>query len=289
MASDEFVPQMPGTVSNVLWHFTGGPKWDAATGKQGTSRKSATKAYEALVGILEAKELRIGAYKEVVKVRVEKVRTWDKKAKKYRIDHDVMQTLESAPVGCLTDIPIRHLAYHATRYGQFAIGFHRAAALQAGFNPVFYTLHDSTVMREIHEGFAKAEATSLDFSEMLLGELATITAEAELHDEVDGFLEALRSDAKDIGVALSMAKSSIAAFLAFVKTLESDELRSIYCEREWRSVKPFKFQLTDVAMIVMPLRTEAQDYFVPFVSGRAKALGLPNTIPVVPWETLVES
>jgi abortive phage resistance protein AbiGi (putative antitoxin) len=88
-----------------------------------------------MIGILESRELRVGAYKEVMKVRVAKVRTWDKKSKKYRVDHDVMQTLESAPVCCLADIPIMHLSYHAGRYGQFAIGFHREAALRAGFNP----------------------------------------------------------------------------------------------------------------------------------------------------------
>ena len=289
MSSEEFAPQMPGTVSNILWHFPGGPKWDASTGKQGTARKSAAKAYEALVGILESKELRIGSYKEVVRVRVEKVRTWDRKLKKYRIDHDVMQTLESSPVCCLADIPIAHLSYHSKRYGQFAVGFHRKAALLAGFNPVFYTVHDSKVIREIHEGFAKADTTDLTFADLLLKELSTITDEAELQEEAGGFLDALRDDAKDVGAALSMARESIGSFLAFVKTIETDELSTIYCEREWRSVNPFKFQFSDIAMIVIPIRTEAQDYFDPFVTGRAKTLGLPSAIPVVPWETLVES
>ena len=131
--------QTPGTVSQILWHFTGGPTWDNVANKQSASRKSAATAYNALIGILETRELRVGAYKEVVKVRVEKVRTWDRKAKKFRTEHDVMQTLESAPVCCLVDIPIMHLTYHAPRYGQFALGFHREAALRARFNPVFYT------------------------------------------------------------------------------------------------------------------------------------------------------
>jgi Putative abortive phage resistance protein AbiGi, antitoxin len=222
-------------------------------------------------------------------VRVEKVRTWDRKAKKFRTEHDVMRTLESAPVCCLADIPLMHLAYHAPRYGQFALGFHREAALRARFNPVFYTLHESDVIRGIHEGFAKTKATNVDFTQMLLDEVTTITSEAQLTEEVGPYLETLRDDSQDIGKALAMAKTSIEQFLAFVKTFEADEFYSIYCEREWRSVSAFNFTFDDVAMIVLPQRADGRDYFAPFVDGRAKALALPRGIPVVPWETLVES
>src|SRR5688500_18466155 len=114
--STQTSPQTPGTVSQILWHFTGGPTWDNVANRQSATRKSPATAYNALIGILETRELRVGAYKEVVKVRVAKVRSWDRKAKKFRTEHDVMQTLESAPVCCLADIPIMHLAYHAPRY-----------------------------------------------------------------------------------------------------------------------------------------------------------------------------
>jgi Putative abortive phage resistance protein AbiGi, antitoxin len=285
----ETATQTPGTVSQILWHFTGGPAWDNAAGKQSTTRKSAASAYNALVGILESKVLRVGAYKEVVKVRVEKVRTWDRKAKKYRIDHDVMQVLESPPVSCLADIPIMHLSYHAARYGQFAIGFHRDAALKAGFNPVFYTLHESNVIREIHKGFAQTKATTLKFLRLLFDEINALAAEAEVQEEIGVYVQAARGDADDIDTTLGMAKTSIEQFLAFVKTFEKDEFYSVYCEREWRSVTPFEFTFDDVAMIVVPHRTEGRNYFGPFVDSRAKALGLPRAVPVVPWETLLES
>jgi hypothetical protein len=171
--------QAPGTVSQILWHFTGGPAWDNAAGKQSSTPKSAAAAYNALVGILETRELRVGAYKEIVKVRVEKVREWNRKLKRYEIKENVERRVESSPVSCLADIPIIHLAYHQRRYGQFAVGFHRDAAVAAGFNPVFYTLQNSQVIRSVHEGFAKTKATSLEFSRMILDEVKTRTAEAE--------------------------------------------------------------------------------------------------------------
>jgi len=49
-----------------------------------------------------------------------------------------IKSLESAPVVCLADIPIIHLSYHAQRYGEIAIGFHRKHVMEKGFMPVFY-------------------------------------------------------------------------------------------------------------------------------------------------------
>jgi hypothetical protein len=63
----------PGTVSKILWHFTGGPLWDADRNRQGKSPKSVSVAYDALCSIVKTGELRIGSYKEVVKVRLPEV------------------------------------------------------------------------------------------------------------------------------------------------------------------------------------------------------------------------
>jgi hypothetical protein len=126
---------VPGTVSQILWHFTGGPRWNEAENRQNVRRKSPASAYAALRGILRAQELRVGGYKEVVKVRLPSVRVRDAKTKTWRVEYNVERVMKSAPVCCLADIPIVHLAYHARRYGKFAIGFHREAALRNGFNP----------------------------------------------------------------------------------------------------------------------------------------------------------
>jgi hypothetical protein len=81
----------------------------------------------------------------------------------------------------------------------------------------------------------------------------------------------------------------VSSSFSFIKTFEVDEFYSIYCEREWRSVCPFSFTFDDVAMIVLPHRAEGRTYFSPFVDGRAKTLAVPRAIPIVPWETLLES
>jgi hypothetical protein len=36
---------VPGTVSKILWHFTGGPTWNDKTKKQNTSPKPSKNAY----------------------------------------------------------------------------------------------------------------------------------------------------------------------------------------------------------------------------------------------------
>ena len=277
---------IPGTVSQILWHFTGGPAWNDTEDRQNTAPKPAADAYQALRGILENRELRLGGYKEVVKVRLSKLRVWDSKAKEYQIKRNVMRTLRSAPVCCVADIPIVHLSYHATRYGKFAIGFHRESAISAGFNPVFYTLHDSTVVRAFREGFTKVKSVDLDYSRTLLGEIESAT-EDDL--DSDGSLSALQSELDEVETAVTTAKSNISQFLAFIKTFDKDEFQTVYCEREWRSTETFSFTFDDLAMIVLPKTVSGKRYFEPFAESRARKLGVPSSVPIVPWETLLES
>ncbi len=149
----------PGTVSKILWHFTGGPKWDEANLCQLKSRKSSRAAYSALVAILTSKELRIGQYKEVIKVPIERPATASK-GKTQASEHLV---LKSVPVACLADIPIIHLGYHANRYGKIAIGFHRHSAIRHGFSPVFYQSEDSDIldaMLRVYSGIRSSYPTA---------------------------------------------------------------------------------------------------------------------------------
>ena len=62
--------------------------------------------------------------------------------------------------------------------------------------------------------------------------------------------------------------------------------RSVYCEREWRSTREFAFELSDVAMIVLPRKIAEQTFYDEFVKHRRARL--PRAIPIVPWEDLVE-
>src|SRR5947207_5775054 len=145
----------PGTVSKILWHFTGGPRWLDSLATQSNERKSTLEAYQALCSILGTGCLRTGSYREVIRVQPPEVPFLD--PQKIPLDDDWYRMIESAPVCCLADIPIAHLGYHGERYGKIAIGFHRDAAIAHGFNPVFYTLQTTEVVRAILAGITELQ------------------------------------------------------------------------------------------------------------------------------------
>lgn len=126
----------PGTVSRILWHFTGGPP---------ESKKTDEEAYRALKSILETKSLRATAREHV-------------KQRHGGDGVDLVTKEETATVGCVAEIPIQHLGYHAERYGKFAIGFHRLGLYRAGFRPVIYALMDDRELIERLRGDAQLRA-----------------------------------------------------------------------------------------------------------------------------------
>lgn len=271
----------PGTVSKILWHFTSGPLWDSKKQKQSKKLKANDVAYNSFKSILRSKELRLGSYREVVKVEYEKRRKGMKKGEK------VKKVLESSPVCCLADIPIQHLRYHALRYGKFAIGYHRDSAIKNSYNPVFYSLENTEVVRGIYDGIS-----SLAYFDAYEIKCACSNLEGlgELRDEdgedvcIEGELSDIESAAEDLEYTISYSKESLENFLAFVKTFTSDELDSIYCEREWRSLKSFKFDYSDIAMLILPKETKEGSY----VDRILKEMKIPRTVPVISWEDIVE-
>ena len=60
--------QPPGTVSKILWHFTGGPRWNPKKKKQYIRLKPSEEAYERLKKILKDCELKVGQHVEVIKL-----------------------------------------------------------------------------------------------------------------------------------------------------------------------------------------------------------------------------
>lgn len=277
--------QAPGTVSRILWHFTGGPTWNIEKDRQEKVPKSEDAAYEALVSILMSKELRVGHYKEVVKIKVPSLDVFDSQKKKRVHKSDVLVTLASSPVCCLADIPIAHLSYHASRYGKFAIGFHRASAVKSNFNPVFYTLHDTDVLHSVYEGFARLQKIDLN-GLISVAEDVNIQCEHGHEADLSDIASGLESEVSYVEDVLLQAKESFGKFLAFVKTFDRDEFSTIYCEREWRSVETFSFTFEDVAMVVLPKGDGGESYFRNFTSSAR--IKFPRTIPVVPWEDLIE-
>jgi Putative abortive phage resistance protein AbiGi, antitoxin len=287
------MPSSPGTVSKILWHFTGGPRWNEEKKRQEKRRKSVKEAYNALVGILKSRELRIGQYKEVVNVIVPHVRIRDPDTDKFEMHYNVPRTLVSAPVCCLADIPIMHLNYHADRYGRIAIGFHREAVIRTGFSPVFYQLHNSPVLQAIYNGFAEldeASSLNLEYDINSLGDDID-QLECEEGHRIDGDGSSMVYDsageANVIEHAVKAASESFDNLLAFVKSFEPNEFGTIYCEREWRSIQPLKFDYSDVSMITLPRNTCCGDHYDNFVE-EARRLRIPLNISIVAWDDLVE-
>ncbi|MGY5796681.1 abortive infection system antitoxin AbiGi family protein [Rheinheimera faecalis] len=253
----------PGTVSKILWHFTGGPIWDEGMQKQSSELKSDMTAYQNLSAIIRSQKLKASQYTEffTTSLPMNKVPTWDALSKELTV-----QEAEEAgkinfhfhnatsKVVCLADIPIQHLPYHAKRYGKFGIGFRRELILNADFNPVMYLPTNSTLNSAIHGAFSRLNFYTSQISE---------------HDqELESLLQDTRLCFLDI---LSMSK-----------TFHLDEFETVYCEREWRKTSDFNFSTENISMIILPRQT---GHFEQFMSDFPE---FPRTIPVIPWEDLLE-
>jgi len=288
--------QAPGTVSRILWHFTGGPKWNTSKDCQEKRPKLAEDAYHALLSIIRSKQLSLGGYREVVKVHLPKLRRYNKKAGKMEHLRNITITMKSSPVCCLSDIPIAHLSYHAERYGKFAIGFHREAAIRHGFNPVFYTLYNTDLVRSVRNVLVQLRKIQPDRVEAVADDIRLAISDLEdlecdhdrsVEHDLDRSADDLEEEAQDIEDGVDAAQTSFREFFAFIKTFDKAEFSSVYCEREWRSTRQFPFEMNDLAMIVLPRRGKGKSYFDDFVKRR-RTLTLPRSIPVVPWEDLIE-
>ena len=263
----------PGTVSKILWHFTGGPLWDEQRNKQGKELKPEEGAFDALRSIIATKELRVGAYQELFKVVIPKKRKYDIKSKEFITETNVPVVVKSSKVCCIADIPIQHLSYHSTRYGRIAIGFYRDAVVKAGFNPVMYSLEHSHLSNAIYDGYSALDDIDPFWAKMYLDDL---TEQADIDD--------VASQLDEIDWGHDQVRESYEKFLAFIKTFEPDEFDSIYCEREWRSTLPFRFAVEDIAMIVLPRNSKGRNLYEEYLSET----DLPRTVSIVCWEDLIE-
>ncbi len=285
------VKQRPGTVSTILWHFTGGPPWNLKKQRQGKKTKSDNDALKALKGILTCKHLKLGQYQEVVSVTLSAYQRYDAQSKKFISERNKRITVKTSPVCCLADIPLMHLAYHANRYGKIAIGFHREAAIRSGFNPVFYTLENHSVIQNLYLASAKIRSI---YTDGIIDQIENISyeLESELEDlipeKVDMIPLNFTSVTKDLDVLktdIDTIEESVGKALSFIKTFKNNEFSSIYCEREWRSVKQFNFSFDDIAFIVLPKNNEIHKNFI---ENDIKELKIPSNIPILPWEDLLE-
>jgi hypothetical protein len=181
---------------------------------------------------------------------------------------------------CLADIPIRHLKYHAARYGEIAIGFHREAVVNAGFSPVFYQLPNSHAAKCLIEALNLVDAVSAFFPagpERHDEDMAQADSESSAGDQAE------RIKRCNAG-SLARVRDCIAEVACYIKTFERHEFDTIYTEREWRSTVPFTFSHDQVAMVVVPRKGGFFDRLIADADG----LGLPRSVPIVPWEDLLE-
>jgi hypothetical protein len=278
----------PGTVSKILWHFTRGPLWDEAQQCQQRHPKPADDAYAALVGILRSKQLRLGRYREVVRVRLPQTRRDYPLLKLNVSKKNNVIILESAPVCCLADIPVAHLAYHAGRYGKIAVGFHREVAVEHGFNPVLYAVYGSDVLKALHRSFRELDRVSGGRSWTMPARIASDLEDLKCDQGHPVDLDDVRHDVEELDNFVGTARRRLQDVLAFVKTFHEREFGSIYCEREWRATTVFPFELSDVAMIVLPKGGRNPSYLDQFISECVPDIRLPRSTPIVPWEDLIE-
>lgn len=280
----------PGTVSKILWHFTGGPNWDPKTNKQNESPKPNSEAFEILKLILGTNHLKLSSYNEIVKVIIPLTHEYDRKTHKRTELKNVLREINSSKVVCLADIPIQHLEYNAQRYGKFAIGFYRESAIHHEFNPVFYSLNNTKVVNSIYSGFTSINEIDTynitseleDIDDKISGAISEIEDnEIDVDVDISSNIYAIENEIQDIQNAKTDVLESLEDFVAFIKTFDESEMNSIYCEREWRSLKQFNFNHSDIAMIILPRQ---DGYFQKLVDSRI----VPLNIPIVPWEDIIE-
>jgi len=133
------------------------------------------------------------------------------------------------PVSCLADIPFKDLHIQAKRYGTIAIGFNKDSAIDNHFNPVLYVNTYSHYFarymknrKELEEYVAKGDKEKFEQFEEILLTLGSLAK--------SGDLKANPIDSKE---------------------LDEFQLNNFYYEREWRSIQPWEFKSSDVALIIV--------------------------------------
>jgi len=279
----------PGTVSKILWHFTGGPGWDAALSKQTSQLKTDELSFNILNAILDSKHLRTSSYSENVQFQ------HNSEVRKQLDAHSIDVNLffetqsETKPVVCVADIPIQHLSFHANRYGKFAIGFKRESLIKAGFNPVLYSNSESLVAFDFLQLISDLNqfTKTLQMSKVLLTQIvSTMQQSVESHDPrlIDGInptklVESWSSFLEGVASRISVGLVNHAAL---VKTFEIRDMDIIFPEREWRLLTNYHFSHNEIAMIILPRSGGWYDRFI------EERLEIPRAIPIIAWEDLIE-
>lgn len=285
----------PKTHSDILWHFTGGATWNKKTQCQSKRLKPTNQAFEAFIEILKSRTLRVGNYHEIIKCTVPIDKIYNKKSNKIDIVKNRSRTLSTSPVCCVADIQLSELFHHAKRYGKIAIGFKRSSLVKAGFNPVFYTLHDTKIILNLYNAQNTLQQSDCGIDDAI-NDIESSISELdcdhsygdEYPDEPDEHYcthdidtSSLSYVADEVSNIMQEALGDLENSLAFIKTFDKSEFDTIYSEREWRSVSSYNFKMSDISALILPAH---MGYYKKFSENFLKKLNLPNSIKLYQWE-----
>lgn len=269
--------EKPKTHSDILWHFTGGSKWNLTKQNYSLKLKTQKESYDIAIKILSSKVLKLGNYHEKFIVSLPNYEKIDKKSKRKVKIKNKNISLDTSKVCCLADIPRTELFHHAKRYGKMAIGFKRESAIRNSFNPVFYTLNHKEIANKFFAAQGLLKETNLDLIQTEVDDLsADITSqlcsrcESEINIDDFNIIGQIETDNELIDSSLE----SLQYLLSYVKTFKENEFETIYAEREWRSLQNFNFEMDDIHSILFPNTNLLND----FITNHSKKMKIPNVV-----------
>lgn len=285
----------PITHSDILWHFTGGAPWNSKLQRQSQKLKNMSKAFEAFCSILSEKNLRVGGYHEIIERIIPKKEVYNRKTSKSNVTKNYCEKVNTVPVCCVADIPREGLSYHSKRYGKFGIGFRRNSLIKAGFNPVFYTLSNQKIISHFYDAQHALESSgdvvgAVDDLQDQIENIKDQISKNESNDydndhyiDTDVDIDSAKGEAESLESSVAEASNELAKAMAFIKTFSMDEFDTIYAEREWRSVKPFKFGWKDIEALLLP---KEKKYYERFQKDWRSKLDIPARVKILSWDDL---
>jgi len=167
---------------------------------------------------------------------------------------------------CFCDIPLNDLGLHMGKYGRFGLVFQKRFAIAAGASPVSY-LAKNAFIREVG-GSRMLRAEYFDkvmrdafwpvHAFLWTGGREPGTEDQDLHTLMDAFpgIRAHRAAerlSRRLGSLDELLSKYVLGYLkCFDDQLADDDPNNFYLEREWRAVLPVRFELPDLAHVVVP-------------------------------------
>lgn len=142
---------------------------------------------------------------------------------------------------------------------------------------MMYTLENTDLLNRIYHGYISLDDIHPD---------GTKSETKSIQNEIGEIFETTCLDMQLMWIEEAQMKivESYETFLANIKTFNSREFDTIYCEREWRTTENFKFDINDIAIIILPNKEEG----IACYDGFLREISLPRTVTVARWEDLVE-